>query len=207
MRHKAFNFFATSCIHYKAKGKTLLAAHVRIKFRQWAFQFPSTFGIDKSTRFIVMSLRNTLNDDVWKDITELDDKKQRELLKWHLQAREPICKFADMQIGDHLIKRKSVSGKVLYYHHFLCIGTEGEGRPTIIHYFNTANNAFRRTFSTLSFGSGSALGQLGIVQEITLPHKDFMESESELQEKGAEVNRVVWPDGLRRFPSKEVNTF
>ncbi|XP_028408482.1 uncharacterized protein LOC114531039 [Dendronephthya gigantea] len=151
-----------------------------------------------------MSLRNSLNDDIWKDISELNDKKQRELLKWHLQARQPICKFADMHAGDHLIKKKSVSGKVLYYHHFLCTGSEGESRPTIIHYSNTANNAFRQAFSTFSFGSGSALGQLGIVQEITLPHKDFIESESELIEKGAEVERVVWPEELRRFPSKEV---
>jgi hypothetical protein len=151
-----------------------------------------------------MAFSKTLNDQIWKDIVKRDSKKQRELLEWQLQAREPIVKFSDMKVGDHLIKKKSVGGMVLYYHHFLCIGSEGDGWPTIIHYFNTATNAARQFLNTFGFGSGSALGQLGIVQEVTLPHKDFIESESELQEKGAEVERVVWPDELRRYPIEEV---
>ena len=129
-----------------------------------------------------MDLHKTSNDKIWQDIYKLDSKKQRELLDWLLQAREPIYKFSDIKVGDHLIKKKSVGGKVLYYHHFLCIGSEGKGRPTIIHYSNTASNAFRQVFKTFSFGSGSALGKLGIVSELTLPHKDFIHSESELQE-------------------------
>ena len=151
-----------------------------------------------------MDLHKTLNDKIWQDIYKLDSKKQRELLEWQLQAREPIYKFSDIKVGDHLIKKTSVGGKVFYYHHFLCIGSEGEGRPTIIHYFNTVSNAFQQVFSTFSFGSGSALGQLAIVSELTLPHEDFIRSESELQEKGAEVERVVWPDELKRYPVKEV---
>jgi hypothetical protein len=151
-----------------------------------------------------MVSRKTLNDKVWEDINKLDDKERDELLKWQLQAREPIRRFSDIKVGDHLIKKKSFGGMKLYDHHFLCIGSEGEGRPTIIHYSNTASNAFRQLFDTLSFGSGSALGQLGIVSELTLPHKDFIQSESELQEEGAEVKRVVWPDELKRYPVDEV---
>ena len=154
--------------------------------------------------YFKMALPKTLNHRIWEDIKKMERKKQTELLKWQLQAREPINKFSDIKVGDHLIKKKSVGGKVLYYHHFLCIGSEGEGRPTIIHYSNTPSNAFRQVFNTYSFGSGSALGQLGIVSELTLPHKDFIQSESVLQEKGAEVERVVWPEELKRFPVEEV---
>ena len=89
-----------------------------------------------------MALHESQNHRIWEDIKKLHGEKQRELLEWQLQAREPIYKFSDIKlIGDHLIKKKSVGGKVLYYHHFLCIRSEGEGRPTIIHYSNTASNA------------------------------------------------------------------
>lgn len=42
---------------------------------------------------------------------------------------------------------------------------------------------------------------------MTLPHKDFIENEGELQAKGREVKRVVWPEELRRFSVQEVITF
>ena len=151
-----------------------------------------------------MALSKTLNDQIWRDITKKHAKEQRKLLEWQLQAREPICKFSDIKIGDHLVKKTSVCGIVLYYHHFLCTGSDDEGRPKIIHYYNTATNAIHQLFTTCSFGSGSTLGQLGIVQEVALPHKNFIKSESELQEEGAEVERVVWPDELKRYPVDEV---
>ena len=154
-----------------------------------------------------MALNKALNYRIWQDIEKKDSKEQRKLLEWQLQAREPICKFSDMKVGDHLIKKRSLGAKVLYDHHFLCIGSEGEGRPTIIHYSNTATNAIQQFLKTFGCGSGSALGQLGIVQEVTLPHEDFIKSESELQEKGAEVQRVVWPDELKRYHVEEVNVF
>lgn len=109
-----------------------------------------------------------------------------------------------MKEGDHLVKKSSVFGKLLYYHHFLCTGKDEQGRPTIIHYYNNAGNAIQQLFTTGSFGSGSTLGQLGIVQEVALPHKHFIASESELQAEGAEVERVVWPDELKRYSAKEV---
>ena len=40
---------------------------------------------------------------------------------------------------------------------------------------------------------------------ITLPHKDFIKDEDELQAKEREVERVVWPEELRRFSVKEVS--
>ena len=39
---------------------------------------------------------------------------------------------------------------------------------------------------------------------MTLPHKDFIKDEDELQAKGREVERVVWPEELRRYFVKEV---
>jgi len=39
---------------------------------------------------------------------------------------------------------------------------------------------------------------------IKLPHKDFIKDEDELQARGREVERVVWPEELRRYSAKEV---
>ena len=151
-----------------------------------------------------MAFSKTLNDQVWENITKKPTKEQRKLLEWQLQAREPIDKFSDIKKGDHLIRKASVCGIVSYYHHFLCTGSDEMGRPKIIHYYNTPGNAFVQLFTTYSFGSGSALGQVGIIQEFALPNKGFIASESELQAKGKEVERVVWPDELKRYPVEEV---
>ena len=129
--------------------------------------------------------------------------EQMRLLRWQLQAREPIHRFSDMKAGDHLV-RKSISLGISYEHHFLCIGFESEGRPTIIHYYNTAANAGAQMIRTSGQGSGSANERLGIVQVTTLPHKDFIKDEDELQAKGSEVQRVVWPEELRRYFVQEV---
>ena len=129
--------------------------------------------------------------------------EQMRLLRWQLQAREPIHRFSDMKAGDHLV-RKSISLGISYEHHFLCIGFESEGRPTIIHYYNTAANAGVQMIHTSGQGSGSANERLGIVQVTTLPHKDFIKDEDELQAKGSEVERVVWPEELRRYFVQEV---
>jgi hypothetical protein len=151
-----------------------------------------------------MAFSKTFNDEIWKNIERRGSKEQRELLAWQLQAREPINKFSDIKAGDHLIKKASMLDKKLYYHHFLCIGDDDDGQPRVIHYNNTKANAFRTFRKTCSCASGSTLGQLGIVSEISLPHEDFIKSESELQRKGAEVERVVWPDELKRYPVDEV---
>ena len=37
-----------------------------------------------------------------------------------------------------------------------------------------------------------------------MPHKDFIKNEDELQAKGREVARVVWPEELKRFSVEEV---
>ena len=149
-------------------------------------------------------MSKTLNDQVWEYITKKPTKEQRELLKWQLQARELICKFSDIKKGDHLVRKTSVCGKVLCYHHFLCTGSDEKGQPKIIHYYNTPRNATVQLFTTYLFGSGSALGQVGIIQEFALPNEDFIASESELQVKDKEVERVVWPDELKRYPVEEV---
>jgi hypothetical protein len=117
--------------------------------------------------------------------------------------REPIRKFSDMKKGDHLVRHDSILGK-RYVHHFICTGVDSYGRPTIIHYHNTPSNAGREFFTTGSFGSGSSGGKLASIIEITLPHKDFIKNESELQKKGVEVERVVWPEELRCYPDQEV---
>ena len=142
---------------------------------------------------------------IWEKIERLKSDEQKHLLQWQLQARESILSFADMRAGDHLVRKDSfMKGLIPYEHHFLCIGFDDEDRPKIIHYYNTAWNASMQLIPTGSFGSGSAIERLGIVQEMTLPHKDFIKSEDELQAEGNEVARVVWPDELRRFSLPEV---
>ena len=141
---------------------------------------------------------------IWRDIGKLESEERMNLLRWQLQAREPIHRFSDMRAGDHLIRKaSSLGGSIKYEHHFLCVGCDSEGKPKIVHYYNTARTASAQMFPT-SLGSGTALEKLGIVQEMTLPHKEFIKNEDELQAKGIEVERVVWPEELKRFSVQEV---
>ena len=138
----------------------------------------------------------------WEEIEQLPTKEQRAYLQQALQNREPIKKFSDIKLGDHLVRKGSFCGKA-YEHHFLVVGLESDDRVTIIHYHGTASR-FWTVLKTDSFRSGASLGEVACVQEVTLPHEDFIENESELQKKGEEVERVVWPDELRRYPVEEV---
>ena len=141
---------------------------------------------------------------VWKGIEELESEEQMRLLEWQLQAREPIHRFSDMTPGDHLVRKSSSWLGISYEHHFICIGFGHEGRPKIIHYYNTTANASKQMIPTSGHGSGTANERLGIVQEMTLPHNDFIKNEDDLQAKGSEVERVVWPEELKRFSVREV---
>ena len=137
---------------------------------------------------------------LWKGIEELERQKQVHLLRWQLQAREPIHRFSDMKAGDHLVRKNSSVSSLIprYEHHFICIASNYEGRPVIVHYYNTSANASRPMIKT------SGKGKLAVVNVMTLPHKDFIKNEGELQAKGREVERVVWPEELRRFSVQEV---
>ncbi len=165
----------------------------------------------------------SLSSYIWRDIENLESEKRMHLLQWQLQAREPIRRFSDMRAGDHLVRKSSFfGGSIQYEHHFLCVGFDFEEKPKIIHYYNTEENAHHqfsfasrtsvgseglnalRQMLAFSLVSGSALGQLGIVQEMTLPHEDFIKNEEELQAKGSEVERVVWPEEMRRYSVPEV---
>ena len=137
-----------------------------------------------------MSFSKHKTEKIWQEISKKSEKEQRHILEWQLQAREPIYEFSDIKPGDHLVKKFQKFGEIWYYHHFLCIDSN-EGNPIIIHYTNTGKNATKQLFKTGSFSSGSTLGQVGIVQEMTLPHKDFLSKKELLQEKGREVERVV----------------
>ena len=142
---------------------------------------------------------------VWKYIEGLESEEQKRLLRWQLQAREPIHRFSDMKAGDHLVRKSSsLGGLIPYEHHFICVGFNCKGEPKIVHYYNTAANASAQMIPTSGLGSGTANEQLGIVQEMTLPHEDFIKNEDDLQAKGKEVQRVVWPEELRRFSVREV---
>ena len=133
----------------------------------------------------------------------MKSQEQIRLLRWQLQAREPIHRFSDMKAGDHLVRKGSFLGSS-YEHHFICIGSDYHRWPKIVHYYNTAANASRQMIRTGGFSAGSANEQLGIVQEMTLPHKDFIKNEDELQAEGNEVERVVWPEELQRYFVREV---
>ena len=141
---------------------------------------------------------------IWKGIERRTEEDQKKLLQWQLQAREPIRRFSDIRTGDHLVRKESfMKGLISYEHHFLCVGFDDKKNPKIMHYYNTSWNASLQLIPT-SLGSGAKFEQLGKVQEMTLPHKDFIKSEKDLQAKGNEVERVVWPEELRRFSVAEV---
>ena len=147
----------------------------------------------------------------WESILNLGSRDQIRYLSERLGEREPILKFADIKKGDHLVRKGSTAGRNQYEHHFICIGSEKE-RPTIVHYYNTLSDASSPTspatswpkITTSCVSSGTALGSVAIIQEITLPHEDFIKNEGELQAKGKEVARVVWPKKLRRYSVEEV---
>lgn len=136
-------------------------------------------------------------EEIWKNIERYDRAKQREVLEWQLQAREPIHSFAEINRGDHLVKKDKLFGLVEYEHHFLCIEND-EGKPKIIHY--TIENTIKQMFPTC-LDLGPAIEQLGEVQEMFL--SDYIKEE-DLQAEGNEVARVVWPEELHRYSVDEV---
>ena len=145
--------------------------------------------------------------EIWKDIRKRKSEEQKHLLRWQLQAREPIRRLSDMKPGDHLLKTVNPGNLLEYAHHFLCSGIdEISGKPKIIHYYNTPGNAMKQLFPT-SLGSGSCLEQLGKIQEATLPDGDLIaknDVDSETDLLRVEVERVVWPDELRQYSTEEV---
>lgn len=152
---------------------------------------------------------------IWKRIENLGKQEQNDLLQWQLQAREPIRRFADIKLGDHIVTKGSIvpamSASLLpslfeYEHHCLCIGFDGDGSPKIIHYYNTPSNASYQMSSTSLLGSGTSLGKLGIIQEMTLPDSSFI-TEDKLQANEDDewaMARVVWPDELQRYTVDEI---
>ncbi|XP_022784481.1 uncharacterized protein LOC111325044 [Stylophora pistillata] len=144
----------------------------------------------------------------WNKISRLKPKERKEFLKWHLQAREPIRRLSDMKQGDHLLRTYYRGTPIEYAHHFICIGRDEKSRkPKIIHYYNTTWNAIKQMFPTL-LGLGSRLEELGIIQEVTLPD-GYLIAKSDVDPKttellnGVEVERVVWPEELRRYSTEE----
>ena len=144
--------------------------------------------------------------EIWEGIERLDTQKQKDLLEWQLQAREPIRRFADIKLGDHLVTKSSMLfGGFTYEHHFLCVGFGNNEEPKIIHYYNT-ESILGRFFSTVGGGSGKSLGKMGMIQEMTLPN-DSLITEDQLQATEYEewkMARVVWPDELRRYSVEEI---
>ena len=147
--------------------------------------------------------------EIWKDIRKRKSEEQKHLLRWQLQAREPIRRLSDMKPGDHLLMTRNPGSSLEYAHHFLCSGIdEISGKPKIIHYYNTLGNAIKQLFPT-SLGSGTCLEQLGEIQEATLPDGDLIakndvDSETDLLSVEVQVERVVWPDELRQYSTEEV---
>lgn len=144
---------------------------------------------------------------IWKDILGRKPEEQQDLLRWQLQAREPIRRLSDLKPGDHLLMTRNRGTSLEYAHHFLCIEIdETSAERKIIHY--TAKDAFQQFF-LVSFGSGSCLEQLGIIKKATLPDGDLI-AKSDVDPKttellnGVEVERVVWPEELRRYSTEEV---
>ena len=142
------------------------------------------------------------SERIWRDLERLDSAEQKRVLHWQLQAREPIHSFAEIKRGDHLVRKDKLLGLVPYEHHFLCIGFDGNKTPKIIHYHNTPENAIEQLFrSPICLNLGSAIERLGEVKEVIL--SDYVK-EKDLQAEGNEVERVVWPEELRRYSVDKV---
>ena len=137
--------------------------------------------------------------EIWNWIEGLSTDKQKHLLQWQLQAREQIHSFKDVRLGDHLVRKDSFLGLVRYEHHFICVGLNGEGKPLIVHYYNTPWKATAQLIPSIS-GCGSPIEQLAAVQEMCI--EEYV-SEAKLQTEGNEVARVVWPEELLRYPPEE----
>ena len=57
---------------------------------------------------------------IWECIDKLDESEQQKLLSQKLLCdREPIHRFADIRLGDHLVRKGSTIGWNQYEHHFL----------------------------------------------------------------------------------------
>ena len=120
----------------------------------------------------------------WEELDKKPKTEQKAFFDGKFEV-ETIWSFREIRTGDHLVS-KGASGD-RYYHHFLCIGHNEHGNPKIIHYYGT---------SSQSSVSG------GTVQEMVLPHKDFLKDEAELEKKA--VKRIVWRPEVCRFPVNEV---
>ena len=153
-------------------------------------------------RFLTNSSKQDMaraSEEIWNSIERLPTDQKIRLLQWQLQAREPIHSFKDIRLGDHLVRKDSFLGLVPYEHHFICVGFNGEGKPMIVHYYNTAWKAIAQLIPCIS-GCGSPLEQMAMVQEMCI---EKYVSEAKLQAKGKEVARVVWPEELLRYPPEE----
>ena len=137
--------------------------------------------------------------EIWNWIERLPWEKQKHLLQWQLQAREPIHSFKDIRLGDHLVRKDSFLGLVSYEHHFICVDLNSKGQPMIVHYYNTAWKATAQLIPSIS-ASGSPVEQMAKVQEMCI--EEYV-SEAKLQTEGNEVARVVWPEELLRYPPEE----
>ena len=99
---------------------------------------------------------------VWEYIEGLESEEQMRLLRWQLQAREPIHRFSDMKARDHLVRKGFfLGGLIPYEHHFICVGFNCKGEPKIVHYYNTAANASAQMIPTSDLGSGTANETIG----------------------------------------------
>ena len=153
-------------------------------------------------RFLTNSSKQDMaraSEEIWNSIERLPTDQKIRLLQWQLQAREPIHSFKDIRLGDHLVRKDFFLGLVPYEHHFICVGFNGEGKPMIVHYYNTAWKAIAQLIPCIS-GCGSPLEQMAMVQEMCI---EKYVSEAKLQAKGKEVARVVWPEELLRYPPEE----
>ena len=120
----------------------------------------------------------------WEELDKKPKTEQKAFFDGKFEV-ETILSFHEIRTGDHLVAEGASGDR--YYHHFLCIGHNEHGKPKIIHYYGT---------SSQSSVSG------GTVQEMVLPHKDFLKDEAELEKKA--VMRIVWRPEVRRFPVNEI---
>ena len=130
----------------------------------------------------------------WEKISLLPTKDKIAFFEKTLK-REPIKNFSSIKPGDHLVIKRTIMGKEMYHHHFLC----SNDRPmTIIHYYVTPKVQRKAAMESCNF----RLSNVGTVQEV--PIQELIENEMDLQMKGAEVERIRWPQEIKPYSDEEV---
>ena len=122
----------------------------------------------------------------WEELSQLPEEKKKAFFETHLK-RLRIKEISEIRVGDHLVKSCSILNRVVYEHHFLCTS---ETPKMIVHYQMVP-------YSTLLRKPVYEISKWSKIQE--MPIEEYL-TDLPL----CKVQRVVWPQELKRYPDHEV---